>query len=340
MELATRSLITVGAAAIGAGLITAVPATAPPQIESPAVQLAADGDFFSLWADILDRAFTNVTALGTELVTPPIPVLQQVVVNQVGFLQDFFHDPADIWHIFGQLWGNLVTGVTVPFEPDTDLLDTAHRLAFASIAALVPADDKFLNWLVDFTASPVSGWLWGEVGALVSPWLELRDSLSSMIGAIGDGDWSGVWNDLVNIPAHMTDGWLNGYGTIDLTDLVGPMLPDLPIGTIRSVSVDLGGLLSPGGALFGGVGADVCTSLPFVGCVSVPPFPISGTDVGPRGSLIGMSHTIAQALGWDGTGNPISALVGGATATGAATDLFGGDELWLGAQEFFASLGL
>lgn len=314
MELQTRPLIAAGVAIIGAGLITTGPSTpAPPNIAAPAVQLAADSDFFTLWADVLDRAFTNVTALGTDLVTPPVPVLQQVVVNQVGFLQDFLANPLDIWNIFGQMWGNLVAGVTAPFDADTDLLDTGHRLVFGTVSGLlpvlVPDNTALAQWLLDFTATPFSGWLSGQVGVLLGPWLELWDSLGSMFGAIGENDWSGAWNDFINIPAHMTDSWLNGYGTVDLMGVLGPLLPELPIGTIRSLSIDLGGLLSQGGPLFGNIGADVCTTLPIVGCTSVPPFPVDGTGSGPWGSLIEMSHSIAQALGWDGTGNPIDALL-------------------------------
>lgn len=321
MELTTRPLIAAGIAAIGAGLITtAPPAPTLPGSQSPAVQLVADTDFFTLWADVLDRAFTNITALGTEWVTPPLPIVQQVVANQVGFLQDFLNNPGDIFNIVGQMWSNLVAGVTAPFEADTNLLDPAHRLVFATLSSLLSPDDKLAAWLVDFSAWPVSGLLAGTLGALVSPWLELRDSISSMIGAIGDRDWSGAWNDLIDIPAHMIDGGLNGYGTVDLTDLLVPLLPDLPVGTIRSVSIDLGGLLSPGGPLFGNIGADVCTTLPIVGCVSVPPFPITGLGSGPLGSLIEISHTIAQALGWDGTGNPIDALFNDVTDASGSAD--------------------
>lgn len=210
------------------------------------------------------------------------------------------------------MWDNLVAGVSVPFQADTDLLDSGHRLVFGTVSGMLPViapdDTELAQWLLNFTATPFSGWLFGELGTAISPWLELYDSISSMVGAIGDGDWAGAWNDLIDIPAHMTDGWLNGYGTVDLLGLLGPVLPDLPIGTIRSLSIDLGGLLSPGGVLFGGLGADVCASVPFLGCVSVPPFPVDGAGPGPVGSLIEMTHLIAQALGWDGTGNPIDAL--------------------------------
>lgn len=315
MALASRPLILAGAALVGAGLIAPTPVTpALPHVAPPAVQLTADSDFFTLWADVLDRAFTNVTNLGTELVTPPLPILQQVVVNQANFLQDFLNNPSDIWNIFGQMWGNLVAGVSAPFvQPDLDNLDTLQSVAYLALSGLMgtilPDNPELGQWVLDFSTTSLGGWIIGEVGTFVSPWLELYNSLGDMFDSIRADDWAGAWNDLINIPAHMTDGWLNGYGTVDLMSLLGSLLPELPIGTIRSLDIDLGGMLSPGGMLFGGIGADVCTTLPIVGCVSVPPFPVDGVGYGPLGSLIEISQVIAQSLGWDGIGNPIDALL-------------------------------
>jgi hypothetical protein len=321
MELVTRPVIAASVALLGAGMIAATPTTPTtlPAIQTPSIQFTSGFDPITPWVETLNQAFTNVTALGSDLVTPPVPVLQQVIVNQVGFLQDFLQNPGDIGNILREMWGNLVAGVSVPFEPDSAALDGSHQLAFGILSSLVPVlfpdDQELVDAILNFSTTPISGLLWGSVGTFVSPLLELSNSIGSIIEAIQDNDWVGVLNDIVNIPAQVTDGFLNGYGTIDLTSLVEGVT--LPIGTIRSLSIELGGLLSPGGSpLFDALGADICTTLPIVGCRSIPPFPISGNELGPLGSLIETSHNIAQEIGWDGTGNPISALL-----TDMASDL-------------------
>lgn len=341
MALASRPLILAGAALVGAGLIAPTPVTpALPHVAPPAVQLTADSDFFTLWADVLDRAFTNVTNLGTELVTPPLPILQQVVVNQANFLQDFLNNPSDIWNIFGQMWGNLVAGVSAPFvQPDLDNLDTLQSVAYLALSGLMgtilPDNPELGQWVLDFSTTSLGGWIIGEVGTFVSPWLELYNSLGDMFDSIRADDWAGAWNDLINIPAHMTDGWLNGYGPIDLTELAQDL--DVPGLVIRSLSFDLPGLLNSAGTLFGSVSADVCAGIIAVGrCVGIP-ISMDGSPSGPLGSLISLSHTIAEALGWDGTGNPIDALLTGSTAADAVagSDAFG--TMW---QDLLNAIGL
>lgn len=324
MGFAARTVFASSAALVVAGLITATPE--PPPVSSgpaPAVELSSTFDPITPWVQTLQTAFNNSVTLGRDLVSPPVPVLQQVIVNQAGFLHDFITNPGSILSILREMTGNLATGLGAPFAPDPSLLDTGHQLAFAALSPLLPIlypdHTKLAEFLLNFTATPFSGWLLGELGTILSPALELRDSIGAIVDGIRGGDWLAVLNDVVNVPAHLVDGYLNGYGTVDLTDLAGPLLPTLPIGTIRSVSLDVPGLLSPDGTglLWGAIGMDVCTRVPIAGCVSVPPFPIDGTGTGPIGSLIAMTHVVTQSIGWDGTGNPISALFDDLAPAGA-----------------------
>lgn len=341
MKPAARCVVTAGAAVLGAGLVTVTPLTpTAPGIQPPPVQLAADSDFFTLWADVLDRALTNVTNLGTELVTPPVPILQQVVVNQVGFLQDFLANPLDIFKIFGEMWGNLVAGVSAPFaQPDLDNISGIQTVAYHALSGLMstilPDNPELGQWLLDFSTTSLSGWLIGELGQFLSPWLELYNSIGDMVGSIRDNDWGGMFNDILNIPAHMVDGWLNGYGTIDLTGLVADV--DIPVITIRELSIDLPGLLSAGGSIFGSVTADIC-GVPIILGRCALPITMEGSGSGPLGSLINLTHIVAQALGWDGNGNPIGALADPTTAIGATVEDLGLHDFFQGAVTWLESL--
>lgn len=306
MSVAIRPFTATSLAVLCATMIIPAPQpAAPPGAPAPPVQLAAGFDALTPWVQTLDQALTNVTNLVTESVTPPLPLLQQVVVNQIGYLQEFVTDPSAIVDIIGAIWGNLVAAVTTPWEYFSGSLDSAHQTLFALLSPFL--DPEWLD-LLDFLASPVSGVLLGTLGMVASPWLELRDSVDATIGAIHDGDAVGALNEIVNIPAQMTDGFLNGYGPVDLTEQLAPILPDLPIGRIGAVGVELGGLLSPGGSVFNAVGIDVGTTI-FGRWVSAPGFPADGNLVGPLGSLIDLGHAITEAIGWDGVGNPIAALL-------------------------------
>jgi hypothetical protein len=81
-------------------------------------------------------------------------------------------------------------------------------------------------------------------------------------------------------------------------------------------------LLSGGGSLFDAIGAGM--DLDFPGLASS--FDLTGVAVGPIASLIELDQSIAEALGWNSVGGPLSSLADAGTSAGAespslATDL-------------------
>lgn len=312
MDRAARPLLAAaGVAALGLGLVTVTPlAPTPKSLAAPAVELTtADGGLVSLWASVLDQSLTNITHLGTEALNPPLPITQQILTNQVRFLQEFLHDPGSIFAILGQVWDNFKDAIAAPFtQPDLSHLDTMQALAYHTLSGLMstllPDNHELGQALLDFSTTSLSGFLLGAAGTVVSPVVELSSSLGSMFDAIGDGNWGGAFTDALELPAHVLDGFLNGT-TIDLSPLLADL--HLPVITIRSLDLEMPGLLSAGGSMFTSIEADVCgASLPIVGCVV--PINLNGSDSGPLGSLMDIGHDIAEALGWDGVGNPIEAL--------------------------------
>jgi hypothetical protein len=147
------------------------------------------------------------------------------------------------------------------------------------------------------------------------------DPIVSPILALGGAtpDLTTAFDDLVNIPASLAGAVLNGYGDLDLSALL-PLLPsDLFDGaSLSSAELALGGLLSEGGSLFNALGLGIDIGGVTLGLSA-------GDGPGALGSLQDLGQQLAEALGWSGTGEPLSSLADlGASAADAgslATDL-------------------
>ncbi|WP_193046832.1 outer membrane porin GjpA [Mycolicibacterium baixiangningiae] len=302
MESRLRPYTTAGIALVGASVIALSP-VAPPlpdvKVANPSVQLSAAVDPFTPWVDLLGQAETNLTGLADGWAEAPFPVLQQVIVNQLGYLSELPNFEA----IAGQLLTNLQAGFEAPFAPDlVGSLDPAHVALFDLLPLLdvLPAD---LQPLIDFSASPLSGVLLGLVGPVIGPVLALAASVQSIVGNLTSEapDPEAALNTLINVPAAMADAFLNGGQTLDLTPVLSAVGLELEaLGFPLAVGITFGGLLSPGGSIFNAldlglvIGGETSTLA-------------AGVGPGAIGSLINLSKAIARAIGWDGTGNPLEA---------------------------------
>jgi hypothetical protein len=150
--------------------------------------------------------------------------------------------------------------------------------------------------LLDFTTSPESGVLIGDIGTVLSPVLEFSADVTAICDALGGStpDLTTAFQDLVNMPADITNAFLNRYGDVDVTSLVqDPGLTSVPFfGTsadITGVTVDLGGLLRGAGSLFDSIGIGLDTELGYLN--------LDGVAVGPIASIIELDQSIAPWLG-------------------------------------------
>lgn len=338
MDLTNRSLLAVGVALVGTGIITVTPAaTPPPRNAVLTVELTSDFDPLGVWQEVLNTASTNATAIAQAYSEAPLPVLQQSIVNHNNFFADFLNNPADSGTILREMWDNLKAAHAAKFDPfvpavDSNLsgsLDSAHQ----SLSSLIAIADPSLAPLLDKLSSPISGVHFGDLGVLLSPLLQTRDDVTDVFGALfgPDANWATAFQDLVNMPANLTGAFLNGYGEIDLLpwlERFGIDLPTLPIGSISALDLDLGGLLSPGGSGFNAVGVTV-TQIVLGRPVVV--LNVDGNPAGPLASLVQLEQAMAQAIGWDTVGNPLTHLVfptvdwgDSVQALTAADDLLGG----------------
>lgn len=353
MQLVTRPWIAAGLALAGVGGVTVTQAVAPlPNVRVPAVQLTADFDVISPWVDAFDTASANATTLADYVFEAPGAALQQLAVNQVGYLDSLFNDPSGVGNVLSTISTNLqdVSQAATLINASADImsavtphtLDTNHELMLAILGSgFIPVSDQILQTL-DTASSPLTGVLLGLLGPVLSPAVALADSIQDIVGDLtaSTPDPSAALQELINIPADMTNAFLNGT---DLNlDALAPLLNGagiLPDGdSFTSLDLELGGLLSPG-SVEDGVGGSMLNSVGVLlsvllggqqGVIEIP----AGEGVGPIGALADLSQVVAETLGWDGTGNPLADLtfpvldgVGTATAAASGDLLTGLDQI-------------
>lgn len=347
MQLTTRPWITAAVALVGASLVTATPATAASvDAQFRAVQLTSFDP--NNWLDVLQQASTNATDIYDHFSPAPFPDLQQFIANLPAYLEGTRNVSTDLTaagnaavvpfdptnpepYIYPSLdptssnIGISLLGAhlfDIPLPGKAGLLDLlTNGLQFtvgicplctnvnidvlALLIGQTAADD--VQPYLQFLGSPLSGVLWGDIGTTLGPLVQFDNDVT----AIGDAlsgptpDWTTALQELLNMPANVTNAFLNGYGDIDLSTLLNDFGAQLPASDANLV-LDLGGLLSPGGSLLNGIGFSETLGDCSIGCAT---FDVPTSEVGPIASMIGMDQAIAEAIGWDGVGNPLAGLL-------------------------------
>jgi hypothetical protein len=280
----TRASLAGAVAIVGAGLIAVNPLA--PIIGSSAVHrdvqlvsvdaiadLAAATDPVTEWSSVISEAVANVQQLGTEIQADPLPVLAEVISNQLTFGQTIGTNLSDLASglntlITDELPGqfqDLITGIdagdistsvnTFTTNLLIDLLPGATSLVGISD---IPGEiaQNLANVLTNDFPNVTLEALLGPVSILFGSTQALADSAQSIVDAVDAGDTQTALTDLLNIPAVLTGAVLNGYDAGDL-------------------GISYGGLLST--------------------------FDVSGTDGVLAELLVQLPQEIAQTLAGDGT---------------------------------------
>ncbi len=216
----------------------------------------------------------GIRALGTHLFDIPLP-------GKDGFLED------------------LTNGLNVDLGITTINIPVLPLLVGDDLASQI---EPYLA----FSGSPLSGILWGSFGTTLSPILQLNDDVTAITAALGGAtpDYTTAFNDLADMPANVTNAFLNGYGDISLDTLLADFGATSPA-TDASLFFDLGGLLSPAGSLINGIGFSDHLGDCSIACAT---FDVPATAVGPIASLFLQDQAIAESIGWDGVGQPLAHL--------------------------------
>ncbi|UVO14309.1 outer membrane porin GjpA [Mycobacterium sp. SVM_VP21] len=217
------------------------------------MQLTASIDPFGPWVDV----FNTTVANGSQ-------VFDAIKDSLAGFATT----------LEGQFAAATFVGVDVATPEGTELaaqtLDWNHLWGLQYLAGMdfgmgIPQIDPVepAATMLTLLSSPLSGVLMGLIGPLVSPGVELINSIGSIIDSIGGGDFEAVLQELLAAPANVVGSFFNG-ATLNLDALV-PMLNELlqvPEGNaVLGASFAFGGLLTPGETDAGNVGGSLYNSL-------------------------------------------------------------------------------
>jgi hypothetical protein len=156
--------------------------------------------------------------------------------------------------------------------------------------------------LLNFFATNYSGQLLGLLGPLLAPVVVLTRSFTAIGELFQEGDVIGAINELINIPANMTNGVLNGAGFLDLTGIITAIAP-LPIEGAK-IGLNVGGLLNsvpkdgslvpddpnPPTEYSGGIGLD-SLAVDAKPLISSP-----GLPNGWAGSVVGLGQFLGEQL--------------------------------------------
>lgn len=271
MHVPPRSYLSAGVAVLGAGAIALSPvqpvggdlALSPHQANALAVSLAASIDPITPWNNTIEGALNNITTLAGGIAANPLPILGQIIANQITYLGEL----PDIGTILGQVFGNIGNAIRAPFTPPTPCTDGSgdpcpsistapvfealntpftQQQVYALLPFVLPPDlAQTLKPVLEFATTSFSGVLLSIIGPVVGPVLSLVNSVGGIFNALTTGDFAGAINELINIPANFTNALLNGGEFLNLApvlSLVGVTLPD----TIQSIGFNMGGLLSAG----------------------------------------------------------------------------------------------
>ncbi|MGI9164245.1 MAG: hypothetical protein ACR2JI_15180 [Mycobacterium sp.] len=282
----TAAVAVIGAGAIALGPVQPLTARAAPIFAAPSTQpvnLVAAFDPITPWVQTVQTAAANLSGLFAAWSATPFPIAEQVITN----LGVYFSELPDIGTILEQVSANASNAVNAPAAADINTLDLTHLTAYGLLSQLA----RFPQ--LDFTTSSASGLFMGFLGPVIGPALALQRSISSAVAALQTADFIGALNEVINIPAAMTNAFLNGGQTIDLTSLVAPLIP--APSTLISAGISVGGLLSTGSSLFNALGLDALVVVdPFL--PAVPVYIGAGPGPGIVGSMIAMTNAVATAI--------------------------------------------
>lgn len=228
MQVAVRPYLTSGIALVGAGVIAVSPVAPPmPEIEVAAVH-SAPVALTATYAELIDNTLSNLGFLGNDLFEEGIaPILQQIAVNQLTLVQDL---GAAVHRLFE---ASNPTGIPATLTTALEQLaagqiqEAAETLStgviLAALPVLPPLQVPINNLVAVIDLIPQ---IIPQVGiALISPPLSLFQgtaaAIQDVVDAFGTGDFTAVVNAIINAPATILDGVINGYPENGFPGLIG-----------------------------------------------------------------------------------------------------------------------
>ncbi len=238
MNAAVRPFATAGVALVGASAIAISPlAPTMPSVQemqrtmsSASVGLSAATNPIENWIQVFQRSAANLGAIGQQVFDSPAPILSQVVANQIASLKTlqaalesnaaitksiFESIPSTINTASSQLQSGDITGAFGTIN-DTVVIPLALSVVQALSDSTQPLVSIVDNFAKAFATVPNA--VFQVVVPLTFPLLSTINALVETTQEVYDGavaaDPAAVITSLVNLPANLVDGFLNGRGTL------------------------------------------------------------------------------------------------------------------------------
>lgn len=238
MNAAVRPYATAGVALLGASVIAISP-LAPPMpdmhamqrtVSSVGVELSAAVNPIENWIQVFQASTANLGAIGQQVVDSPAPILKQIVVNQIAAFKDLqTRIEANVGTVKLVLQG-------VPGAIDTakgklasgDIVGAFNTINDSIVIPLALAGVQGVSDLTRPLVSTVNNFakafatLPDAVFQVILPMTYPIVSIANVVvqatqdvydGVVG-ADPGAILNTLVNLPANLVNGFLNGAGTV------------------------------------------------------------------------------------------------------------------------------
>ncbi|AKK26305.1 hypothetical protein [Mycobacterium sp. EPa45] len=238
MNAAVRPYATAGVALVGASVIAISP-LAPPMpgaqamqraASSVSVELSAAVDPIQNWIQVFQKSAANLSALGQQIAASPAPILSQIVVNQMAALKAlqaaFDSNSAVVKQIVDSIPGvvdtarNQLQSGNIKGAVSTINDQVVIPLVLAGVTAVSDLTRPLVSTVNNFAKAfatlpeavfqvilPITYPLVSTINVVVQATQDVYDGVVAR-------DPGAVANTLVNLPANLVDGFLNGSGTI------------------------------------------------------------------------------------------------------------------------------
>lgn len=230
--------VSAGVALLSAGVVALSPAMAVSTDAhiaslsasvSTAVRLTASTDPLQRWLEVIQTSATNLGAVSQQFFDAPAPILEKIVANQLtnaewlsstgqqllaGLQQSLEAVPAQLQQAAQQLWAGNIVGAVDTFN--AALLPPVLNVVFylpELYKVVANAGQNFANVLAVLPEAVINPVL-TLAYPLVSGVNAAAEIAQAVLDAAKAGDVQGVANTLINAPANLINGVLNGAGTI------------------------------------------------------------------------------------------------------------------------------
>jgi len=241
MQGAVRSYKTMGVALVGAGVVAASP-LAPPMPHIQAVQRAVSSAGVELdamvnpieqWQQVLQAAGANLGTIAQAILDNPTPILSQVIANQTAsaqevgaatqsYIQQIQQNlqalPGNLQTAQAQLQAGNITGAVTTLNDGLVVPIVTAVLAMATlpVTPLANMAQEFGNVMATLPTSGDSpSVIMNSILPLTYPLVSAVNELAQSAQDVVTAPSAAVAvNALVNAPANLVNGLLNGDGTL------------------------------------------------------------------------------------------------------------------------------